>query len=118
MTEVIVEAGLTLIAEAELPVKLAEADPSAAGPKRTDAVAPCAISNTPQKLAALELGRSIVKIGETWWILLMAAETKEKRADERPIEDEISRSLGQVPQSLIGRSSVVALQRRVDLAWD
>ena len=38
-----------------------------------------------KNFAALELGRSIVKIGETWWILLTAAETKEKRADERPI---------------------------------
>ena len=46
-----------------------------------------------KNFAALELGRSIVKIGETWWILLTAAETKEKRADERPIEDEIGEAL-------------------------
>ena len=31
---------------------------------------------------------SIVKIDDTWWILLKASETKEKRADERPIEDD------------------------------
>jgi len=29
-----------------------------------------------------------VKIDGTWWILLRASETKEKRADERPIEDD------------------------------
>jgi integrase len=34
---------------------------------------------------ALEIGRSFVKIGGTWWIVLSASETKEKRADERPI---------------------------------
>ena len=46
-----------------------------------------------KNFAALEIGRSIVKIDETWWILLTAAETKEKRADERPIEDEIGEAL-------------------------
>ena len=93
LTEVIVEAGLALIAEAELPVKL---------PKLTRArmirngLMLVLLAQYPIRLknfAALELGRSIVKIGETWWILLTAAETKEKRADERPIEDEIGEAL-------------------------
>ena len=93
LTEVIVEAGLTLIAEAELPVKL---------PKLTRArlvrngLMLLLLAQYPIRLknfAALELGRSIIKIGETWWILLTAAETKEKRADERPIEDEIGEAL-------------------------
>ena len=87
--EVISEAGLTLIAEAELAVKL---------PKLTRArmvrnglmlalLAQCPIRL--KNFAALEIGRSIVKVDETWWILLTASETKEKRADERPIEDDI-----------------------------
>jgi len=93
LTEVIVEVGLTLIDEAELPVKL---------PKLTRArlvrngLMLVLLAQYPIRLknfAALELGRSIVKIGETWWILLTAAETKEKRADERPIEDEIGEAL-------------------------
>jgi integrase len=37
--------------------------------------------------AALAIGRSLIKIDKVWWIILTAAETKEKRADERPIED-------------------------------
>jgi site-specific recombinase XerD len=37
--------------------------------------------------AALEIGRSLVKIRDRWWIVLSAAETKEKRADERPINE-------------------------------
>jgi hypothetical protein len=89
LSEVIIENGLTLIAEAELAVKL---------PKLTRArmvrnglilalLAQCPIRL--KNFAALEIGRSIVKIDDTWWILLTASETKEKRADERPIEDEI-----------------------------
>ena len=41
-----------------------------------------------KNFATLEIGRSIVKVDDTWWILLTASETKEKRVDERPIEDE------------------------------
>jgi hypothetical protein len=42
-----------------------------------------------KNFAALEIGRSLVKNNGTWWILLAASETKEKRADERPVEDYI-----------------------------
>ena len=38
-----------------------------------------------KNLAALDLGRSFVKIRDRWWIILSAAETKEKRADERRV---------------------------------
>jgi site-specific recombinase XerD len=87
LAEVIVEAGLTLIAEAELPVEL---------PKLTQArmvrngLMLALLAHNPIRLknfAALEIGRSIDKIDDTWWILLTASETKEKRADERPIEE-------------------------------
>jgi site-specific recombinase XerD len=89
LAEVIIEAGLTLIAEAELAVKL---------PKLTRArmvrnglmlalLAQCPIRL--KNFAGLEINRSIVKVDDTWWILLTASETKEKRADERPIEDDI-----------------------------
>jgi integrase len=40
-----------------------------------------------KNFAALEIGRSFVKIGEIWWIVLSASETKEKRADERPVNE-------------------------------
>jgi len=39
-----------------------------------------------KNFAALEIGRSFRKINGTWWIVLSAHETKEKRPDERLIE--------------------------------
>jgi integrase len=49
--------------------------------------------------AALEIGRSFVEIKGRWWIVLAASETKEKRPDERPIDELltpiITRYLGQ-----------------------
>jgi hypothetical protein len=116
LTEVIV--GLTLIAEAELPVKL---------PKLTRArlvrngLMLLLLAQYPIRLknfAALELGRSIVKIGETWWILLTAAETKEKRADERPIEDEIGEALDKYLQSLSADPLSWHCKDECALAWD
>jgi len=38
-----------------------------------------------KNFAALEIGRSLVKIRGRWWIVLSAAETKENRADERRV---------------------------------
>ena len=87
LAEVTIEAGLTLIAEAETAKKL---------PKLTRArmvrngLMIALLAHYPIRLknyAALSIGRSIVKIDKVWWIILTAAETKEKRADERPIED-------------------------------
>jgi integrase len=40
-----------------------------------------------KNFTALDIGRSFVKIRGTWWIVLSASETKEKRADERPIDE-------------------------------
>lgn len=37
--------------------------------------------------------RSFVNADGTWWIVLTTAETKEKRADERPVPDELSNSI-------------------------
>jgi integrase len=40
-----------------------------------------------KNFAGLEIGRSIVEHKGRWWITLSAADTKEKRPDERPIPD-------------------------------
>jgi integrase len=52
-----------------------------------------------KNFVALEIGRSFVEIRGRWWIVLTAAETKEKRPDERPINElltpVIDRYLGQ-----------------------
>src|SRR5262249_20161269 len=40
-----------------------------------------------RNFASLEIGRSFVEIRATWWIILSASETKEQRADERPVDE-------------------------------
>jgi len=99
MCEVLVEAGLTLINEAESSSTL------------TELARACQVRNglmvamlafcpiRPKNFAALEIGRSFVKIKGRWWIVLSASETKEKRPDERHINElltpVIDRYLGQ-----------------------
>jgi len=85
--EVLVEAGLTLIHEAETSSSL-----TGLGQARQirnglmmAMLALCPIR--PKNFAALEIGRSFVKIKDRWWIVLSASETKEKRADERPVDE-------------------------------
>jgi site-specific recombinase XerD len=83
-TEVLVEAGLTLINEAEISSTLTEL--ARACQVRNGLMlallAFCPIRR--KNFAALEIGRSFVKIKDRWWIVLSASETKEKRPDERP----------------------------------
>ena len=40
-----------------------------------------------RNLADLRLGQHLRKIGETWWIILTASETKSNRPDERPVPE-------------------------------
>lgn len=40
-----------------------------------------------KNFAALEIGRSLVEIKGSWWIVLPASETKEGRPDERRVDD-------------------------------
>ena len=46
-----------------------------------------------KNFAALEIGRSFVNVDGTWWIVLTAAETKEKREDERPVPEDLTSSI-------------------------
>jgi integrase len=46
-----------------------------------------------KNFAALEIGRSFVKIDQAWWIVLAASETKEKRPDERPVPDFLTEAI-------------------------
>ena len=87
LAEVTIEAGLTLIAEAET-AKTMTALSRARIARNGLMIA--LLAHYPIRLknfAALSIGRSLVKIDNVWWIVLTAAETKEKKADERPIED-------------------------------
>jgi site-specific recombinase XerD len=40
-----------------------------------------------KNFAAFEIGRTFVKVKDKWWIILPAFETKEKRLDERQVDD-------------------------------
>ena len=85
LPERLIEAGLTLIQEAEhsqTMTKLAQATQVRNGLM----VAMLGFHPIRRKnFAALEIGRSFVKIRGRWWIVLSAEETKENRADERRI---------------------------------
>jgi integrase len=87
--DVLVDAGRTLMAEAEM----------AKRPKLTRArmfrngLMVALLAYCPVRLknyAALEIGRSFLNVDGTWWIVLTAAETKEKRPDERPVPEELT----------------------------
>ena len=87
LPERLIEAGLTLIQEAEHSQtmnKLAQATQVRNGLM----VAMLGFHPIRRKnFAALEIGRSLVKIRGRLWIVLSAAETKENRADERRVNE-------------------------------
>ncbi len=86
LPERLIEAGLALIQEAEnshAMTKLAQASQVRNGLM----LAMLGFHPIRRKnFAALEIGRSLVKIRGRWWIVLSAAETKENRADERRVD--------------------------------
>jgi integrase len=91
-TEVLVDAGLTLMAEAEM-FKMSEL---ARARMFRNGLIIAVLALCPIRLknfAALEIGRSFVNVDDTWWIVLTEGETKEKRVDERPIEQELTASI-------------------------
>ncbi|MDR3486294.1 MAG: site-specific integrase [Bradyrhizobium sp.] len=87
LTEVLLEAGLALIQEAENSPKISKL---ARAKQVRNGLMVALLSLCPirrKNFAALEIGRSLVKIRNTWWIMLSPDETKERRADERPIDE-------------------------------
>ncbi len=105
-TEVLVEAGLTFIHEAEISPSLTEL---ARACQARNGLMVALLALCPIRLknfAALEIGRSFVKTQDRWWIILSASETKENRPDERPINELltpiIGRYLGQYRPVLAG----------------
>ena len=85
--ERLVTAGLNLIHEAEQSQKLTKL---ARAHQVRNGLLVALLAFCPIRLknfAALEIGRSFVKLHGTWWIVLSASETKEKRADERPVNE-------------------------------
>jgi integrase len=87
LTEVLVEAGLTLIAEAENSRRMSKLG-QARQVRNGLMVAMLAMHPIRLKnFADLEIGRNFVEIKGSWWIVLSASETKEGRPDERRIDD-------------------------------
>ena len=85
LPERLIEAGLTLIQEAET---LANHDQTRQATQVRNGLMVAILGFHPirrKNFAALEIGRSFVKIRGRWWIILSAAETKENRADERRV---------------------------------
>ncbi|WP_416193415.1 tyrosine-type recombinase/integrase [Nitrobacter sp. TKz-YC01] len=93
LTEVLVEHGLTLMAEADHSTNcsdLARARQFRNGLMvATLALHPIRLKN----FASLEIGRNFVNIEGQWWIILGASETKENRPDERRLDDMLAPSL-------------------------
>jgi site-specific recombinase XerD len=87
LIEILVEAGLSLIAEAETATKLTDLQRAR---QFRNGLMVALLAFCPIRLknfAALEIGRTLVEVKGQWWIVLAAQETKENRADERPVDD-------------------------------
>jgi site-specific recombinase XerD len=93
LAEVLVESGLTLITEAESSPtlsKLANARQIRNGLMVAMlALHPIRLKN----FASLEIGRNFIEIEGSWWITLSDADTKEKRPDERRIDELLKTAL-------------------------
>ena len=87
LSDDLVKAGLKLIDEAERSPKLTKLRRACCfrNGLMIALLGFCSIRR--KNFAELEIGRSFVKIRGRWWIVLSAAETKEKRADERPVNE-------------------------------
>jgi site-specific recombinase XerD len=88
-TDVLEDVGLKLMADAEI----SKRPKLSRGRMFRNGLMIALLARCPIRLknyAALEIGRSFVNVDGTWWIVLTAAETKEKRPDERPVPEELT----------------------------
>jgi hypothetical protein len=91
MAETLVEAGLTLMTDAEAAHHRTPLQRAAAF---RNGLMIALLACCPVRLknfAVLAIEETLVRIENTWWIVLTPAETKEKRSDERPIPDILTR---------------------------
>ena len=86
LTDVLIEAGLTLVEEARCSPNMSSLERAR---QHRNGLMVAMLAYHPIRLknyAGLEIGRSFVEIKGRWWIVLSAAETKEGRPDERPVD--------------------------------
>jgi integrase len=106
LAEALVEAGLTLMAEAEAYART----PLQRATMYRNGLMVALLACCPIRLknfAALTLGKSLRVIDESWWIVLAATETKEARADERRVPDFLDANMERYRshyRSILGRS--------------
>ena len=89
-TSVLVEAGMTLMAEAE---RAKHRSVLARARQFRDGLMVALLALCPIRLknfSTLTLGRTFKRVNESWWILLSAADTKEGRADERQVPSSLT----------------------------
>jgi site-specific recombinase XerD len=117
-TDILEDAGLKLMADAETSKR---PEPTRATMFRNGLMI-ALLARCPIRLknfAALEIGRTFVNVEGTWWILLPAAETKEKREDERPVPEELTEH---VQRYLTVNRPVLARENKESnalwMAWD
>jgi site-specific recombinase XerD len=117
-TDVLVDAGRTLMAEAEI----AKRPALTRARMLRNGLMVALLAYCPIRLknfASLEIGRSFVNVDDTWWIVLTAAETKEKRDDERPVPEELTDSIERYlqiyrPVLAGGKPETIALWLAID----
>jgi integrase len=105
----LVEAGLTLIAAADSSASLSIL---AKARQVRNGLMVAMLALHPIRLknfVSLDIGRTFIELQGSWWITLSAAETKEKRADERRIDELLTTALnlylGKYRQALKGNNS-------------
>lgn len=106
LAEVLVEAGLTLMAEAEAD----DATLLQRATKYRNGLMIALLACCPVRLknfTKLTLGESLRQVDGSWWIVLGATETKEKRPDERRVPDFLSANIDRYRsryRPILGRS--------------
>ena len=108
-TQVLVEAGLRRIAEAQEPGK----DPLSSAREVRNGLMIALLALRPIRLknfAALELGTTFKKQHDSWWILLSAKATKNRRADEGRVQELLYPAI----DLYLGQSRPVLLSKGVE----
>jgi len=114
MTVRLLEAGLTLIAEAEA---FAKSDHARAKGVRNGlmiallALCPIRVNN----FAALELGRTFLEINGDWWIALPSGSTKNRKVDERRVPCLLKSDIGLYVNKY--RQILMRSHRRTNALW-
>jgi site-specific recombinase XerD len=86
-SEILVEAGITLMAEADAAGHRSDL---ARARQFRDGLMVALLAMCPIRLknfSTLEIGRTFMRVNGSWWIVLPASETKERRADERAVPE-------------------------------